>query len=463
MEIASGDDKTIWEFLDDIWYFYSNKNHEIGNRRKKNKISLPGGINSDESSISHNLNNNLTNIQKFKEKNAGKGRDEPVTLRDMNNIDINSNKYSNKNNSQSITNNQINPKLDNYEIPEEIQKCADFTSIQKNISNEISVALNKNTSNHSTSNLLKKPGESNEKYSNSEIIAKNLGLTKIRKRSDNLPLSNNSRLSFSNCNNDVSNTNTGNYLLMKKAQSNLNFIPSYSSRPGSSRSNANSRNRSNLKNENHYKSTDKRKDCFVIFQKTNAKKLQKEIERYNNSLVSGSGYNSENSIVKNDENSTLGIVSSGGLNNVNLIGNINITNNKYRNNCNTENINLPRPFTNIPTILPEKQLYPKDFPILNTEDSNKNTEKVISSENENDNFIMKEWLMSIGSKSAYKIEFTSEEIEEFKDGILLAEIISILENNKLSGINPNPNSKAAAVKNISKCLEILRNRKVELY
>ena len=69
--------------------------------------------------------------------------------------------------------------------------------------------------------------------------------------------------------------------------------------------------------------------------------------------------------------------------------------------------------------------------------------------------------MSIGSKSAYKIGFTNEEVEEFKDGTLLAEIISILENKKLVGINPNATSKAAAIKNITKCLEVLRNKKVK--
>jgi len=52
----------------------------------------------------------------------------------------------------------------------------------------------------------------------------------------------------------------------------------------------------------------------------------------------------------------------------------------------------------------------------------------------------------MGSKSPYKIGFKNEEVEVFKEGTLLAEIISILENKKLVGINPNATSKAAALK-----------------
>ncbi len=459
MEIASGEEKTIWEFLDDLWYFYSNKNHDIGNRRRKLKIPISRDNHSDLSRISQNTNTNIPNFQNFYEKATGKQKEEPIILKEMNSLNYNSNNKSN-----TISNIHVNKKFENSELREEIEKCADFSSIHKNISNEISCALNEN----STTKFLKNRAEFNNKYNNSDIIAKNLGLTKIRKRNDNIPIpsSNNSKLSISNyaINNENSNLNIKNYPPMKKAQSNLNVLPSHSSRANNSRSNLHSRSKSNLKNENESKSSEKRKDCFVIFQKTNAKKLQKEIERYNNTLVSGSGYNSENSILKNEENAPLGNVASGRLDNINLKENKNFTDNKNKNNYYTENINLPRPFTKIPTSFPENNFSSNEFPLFNTNDSTHKNEKyntTVITENEKEEFILKEWLMSIGSKSAYKIGFTNEEVEEFKDGTLLAEIISILENKKLVGINPNATSKAAAIKNITKCLEVLRNKKVK--
>ena len=459
IEIASGDDKTIWEFLDDIWYFYSNKNHDIANRKKKLKVPTSRGNHSDLSQISQNTNTNMPNFQNFYEKATGKQKDQPVLLKEMNKI----NYYSN-NKSNTITNIQSNKKVEISELRDEIEKCSDFSSIHKNISYEISCALNEN----STSNILKNRTEFTNKYNNSDVIAKNLGLSKMRKKNDNIPipLSNNSKLSISNYANNYENSNLNiqNYPPMKKAQSNLNFLPCNSSRANNSRSNIHSRSKSNLKKENESKSSEKQKDCFVIFQKTNAKKLQREIERYNNTLVSGSGYNSENSVLKNEENAIMGNLQTGEIDKVNLIGKKNTADNKLKNNNYIENINLPRPFTKIPTSFPENNFSSNEFPAFNTNDStlkNNKNNTTGNTENEKEDFILKEWLLSIGSKSAYKIGFKNEEVEEFKDGTLLAEIISILENKKLVGINPNATSKAAAIKNITKCLEVLRNKKVK--
>jgi hypothetical protein len=46
--------------------------------------------------------------------------------------------------------------------------------------------------------------------------------------------------------------------------------------------------------------------------------------------------------------------------------------------------------------------------------------------------------------------------------IILAKVLSILENKKITGINPNPRSSSAFIKNNSKCLELLRTKRVYL-
>jgi hypothetical protein len=72
-------------------------------------------------------------------------------------------------------------------------------------------------------------------------------------------------------------------------------------------------------------------------------------------------------------------------------------------------------------------------------------------------------MMTLGIKESCNIDFSKEEIEEFKDGIFLSNLISKLENKKIAGINQNPRGSSSMIKNITKSLEILRNKKVKFY
>jgi len=420
MEIASGEEKTIWEFLDDIWYYYSNKNRDISSRRKKNNIPIPIPLKAENISVDRKT-------LQIDEKNSyrTKVRDE-----EQKNFTIEKNLER-----------TIKGILDNK--PQETSH--DLATIQKNIANDISNALNKNSkiSKHDVSS---RRGESSEKFSNSEIIALNLGMTKIKKKKENISISNISR---ANSERKVSSDQT-----VKKCEveslSNLNISPYNQNIPTKSKFINHTINRTDTKGKNS-KEKEKQKDCFVIFGKSNAQMLKKEIERYN-TLGSACAYNSENSSLKNEERLVLTRSEK---------PNSNLLPHNYSKKNLSENIighpNIPRPQTKSKLIHYETDFSEKDFYLNFPKTENKITNRDDVKE---DDFILKEWLMSIGSKSAYKIDFTCDEIEEFKDGNLFAEIISILENKNVPGINPNSKSKASHVKNISKCLEVLRNRKV---
>lgn len=56
------------------------------------------------------------------------------------------------------------------------------------------------------------------------------------------------------------------------------------------------------------------------------------------------------------------------------------------------------------------------------------------------------------------------EIEEFKDGVLLCEIVSKLEMTPVENVTYKPKSQASALHNIRKALNILKKRKsIPLY
>lgn len=77
---------------------------------------------------------------------------------------------------------------------------------------------------------------------------------------------------------------------------------------------------------------------------------------------------------------------------------------------------------------------------------------------------------NLGCKNTFLIDLTKEESSEFRDGyllfnlyrLILSEVVSILENKKIHGINANPKSVNACTLNISKVLEVLRAKKVKL-
>ena len=169
MEIASGDEKTIWEFLDDIWYYYSNKNRDISSRRKRNNIPVSIALKAENTSVNHKT----TQIDdKYLEKTSRVTRDEEQK------------KFTREKNLELIMTGIVENKAQ--------ETSTDLATIQKNIANEISNALNKN-SKISKQDLSSRRGESSEKFTNSEIIALNLGLTKIKRKKENISSSNISR------------------------------------------------------------------------------------------------------------------------------------------------------------------------------------------------------------------------------------------------------------------------------
>ena len=77
------------------------------------------------------------------------------------------------------------------------------------------------------------------------------------------------------------------------------------------------------------------------------------------------------------------------------------------------------------------------------------------------------WLLELGVKVPETLSFSYDKntiFEEFKDGVLLAQIVGILEMKNIEGINPNPKSTATALHNIKKSLEVLKKKKaIPLY
>ncbi len=169
---------------------------------------------------------------------------------------------------------------------------------------------------------------------------------------------------------------------------------------------------------------EKSPNLFITFQKSNAQKLKKEIDRYNSVL---SGYTSDQSIRNDDYKNKL--ISE-------LINNAAIDTKESRN------------FINKTTDSEDKKSEKFNRPIM--------------TEAEKDEQDVKSWLVSIGINEILNVKLSVDEIDEFKDGILFSSIISTLEGRKIPGINPKAKSNNASIKNISKCFEILRAKKVYL-
>ena len=78
----------------------------------------------------------------------------------------------------------------------------------------------------------------------------------------------------------------------------------------------------------------------------------------------------------------------------------------------------------------------------------------------NQNEILKKLLRSVGIK--LKVNFLANEIVEFRDSTLLVQLLEGLEKcSQISGIIRKPRSKAAAINNFNKCLDMLRSKKVK--
>jgi len=69
-----------------------------------------------------------------------------------------------------------------------------------------------------------------------------------------------------------------------------------------------------------------------------------------------------------------------------------------------------------------------------------------------------EWLQTLGVVLPTKFSFDRPILHEFKDGILLCQIIGILEGQVIKDVISNPKSYASAIKNIRKALKILKKR-----
>jgi hypothetical protein len=68
-----------------------------------------------------------------------------------------------------------------------------------------------------------------------------------------------------------------------------------------------------------------------------------------------------------------------------------------------------------------------------------------------------EWVYNLGIGIG-QIDFNAEEIEEFKSGVLLCQMVEKLERVVLSGVEGRPKSNAVALYNIGKAMKLLRNK-----
>ena len=73
------------------------------------------------------------------------------------------------------------------------------------------------------------------------------------------------------------------------------------------------------------------------------------------------------------------------------------------------------------------------------------------------NSIEFEWINNLGIGFP-QIDINTEEIEEFKSGVLLCQIVEKLERKSLSGIEPKPRTNAVALHNIGKALKVLKSK-----
>ena len=71
--------------------------------------------------------------------------------------------------------------------------------------------------------------------------------------------------------------------------------------------------------------------------------------------------------------------------------------------------------------------------------------------------IVKE-MRDLGVPFSAKFNADRSIFDEFKNGILLIEIVQVMEMTKIEGINLNPKSKAEEIRNIKKALEFLKRK-----
>jgi hypothetical protein len=242
----------------------------------------------------------------------------------------------------------------------------------------------------------------------------------------------------------------------------------------------------NKSNSSRKNSKDRDNSCFIIFQKSNAKKLKKEIENFPQNNCNFS----ENSIFVTDDIN----FSKNDENDENCEKNNLFKDKKKKFISENEKDNFFETFNDFNQekfIIPTATAYkPESNNLKNSLENNSGSGSLnalnihssteeesiksnLKSSNFNnfnllkkkliseDEFGIREWLMTLGIKECCNIDFSKEEILEFQDGIFLSNLVAKLENKKIVGINPNPRSSSSMIKNIVKSLEILRNKKVK--
>jgi hypothetical protein len=71
---------------------------------------------------------------------------------------------------------------------------------------------------------------------------------------------------------------------------------------------------------------------------------------------------------------------------------------------------------------------------------------------------LKAWLASIGINGYSDAYFGGERISDVRDGVLLIEVIEVLERNRIAGVNKNPKTAASYRQNVRRALAFLRSK-----
>lgn len=509
-EIACAHPRVIWEFLDDIWHFYSNKNNLIKKdflkRKNKKEDFSPSNMNinmkMDRNSTRYKHDRNQSRDKEFTANstisNLNTNREqsqnfpENVKILHTTNTLHTENSDLDQNYSPNILNQRI--KSENLQKVKSLHggfdKYIDISNFQKthkepslNIPLDLMTDKDKDKEISSILILPTQISQKNEKTNDSQslnnltAIANCLGMnTSKAKRKREGPKNsffkeinkNAMKMPYSQRNDNK--TNNLSYLDNSLSKSNMNKIL-----PSSRRSVIKNSMSTNKTSQRDLGSNSKENSCFIIFQKSNAKKLKKEIENFplnknNLSLTENSIY------VTDDLNFNSEIIDK--------------KEKKEKINTNFMKLNLNKKFS----IEKENENFFETFKNFNqenysgpgngkgqhTQNSQNNLNTYIQSSteeesfkshflnkklipDEKDIFELREWMMTLGIKESCNIDFSKEEIEEFKDGIFLSNLISKLENKKIAGINQNPRGSSSMLKNITKSLEILRNKKVKFY
>ena len=68
------------------------------------------------------------------------------------------------------------------------------------------------------------------------------------------------------------------------------------------------------------------------------------------------------------------------------------------------------------------------------------------------------WMEGLGVWVPPTVDLRQPVVDEFRDGVLLAQLLSVLELSKIRGIDPSPFAQAAALRNIRKSLTVLQKK-----